>query len=205
MENSIFGANVDKLLILLTRLFKTFSAVKAAGSMPSLPEPAPIKKPLPASAAMKLGQKGLDLIKEFEGLKLESYQDEADIWTIGYGHIKGVAANQKITQEQADEFLRADVEQTEKDVNFLVKTKINQNQFDALVAFAFNVGSDVDDDNVAEGLGDSTLLRKLNSDDMAGAADQFLVWNKIRKKGVLTVSNGLSRRRAAERKLFLET
>jgi lysozyme len=87
----------------------------------------------------------------------------------------------------------------EQAVNSLVKVKLTQNQFDALISFVYNVGADIDADNIAEGLGDSTLLKKLNAGDYKGAADQFLKWDKANGK----VMKGLTIRRQAERALFL--
>lgn len=153
---------------------------------------------------MYISKKGLDLIKEFEGCKLKAYLCPAGIWTIGFGHTKGVYPGMVITQELADKFLIDDVWQFEREVESLVHVPVTQGQFDALVSFAFNVGSDIDEDTIPEGLGDSTLLRRLNAGDVAGAAAEFGKWNKVRKKGQLVVERGLTRRRAAERELFLE-
>ena len=148
---------------------------------------------------MYISKKGLDLIKLFESLELKAYRCPAGIWTIGYGHTKGVYPGMVITEELADKFLVDDVWNFEREVESLVTVEITQGQFDALVSFAFNVGSDIDDDLIAEGLGDSTLLRLLNKRDFQGAADEFPKWNKSRGK----VLNGLTKRRKAERELFL--
>jgi lysozyme len=148
---------------------------------------------------MYISKQGLDLIKKFEGLRLKAYLCPAGVWTIGYGHTKGVYPGMVITEELADKFLIDDVWQFEREVESLVHVPITQGMFDALVSFAFNVGSDIDEDNIAEGLGDSTLLRKLNSGDYAGAADEFPKWNKSRGR----VVRGLTVRRSAERALFL--
>lgn len=95
-------------------------------------------------ANRKISQSGLALIKQFEGCRLTAYQCSAGVWTIGYGHTAGVRKGMKITQEQADTFLRQDVAKFEKYVNnpaYVPFTdKLNQNQFDALVSFAFNLG-----------------------------------------------------------------
>lgn len=147
---------------------------------------------------MKLGAKGLALIKTFEGLRLTAYLCAGGVWTLGYGHTRGVRPNDICTQEDADAWLKADVSEAEWGVNSLVKVPINQNQFDALVSFTFNLGSDIDVDNIAEGLGDSTLLRKLNETDYVGAALEFKKWHKAGGK----VLSGLVKRRAAEQTLF---
>ena len=135
-----------------------------------------------------------DLIKEFEGCKLEAYPDPAsggEPWTIGVGSTKGVHKGMVITQEQADEYLVNDVAHAANAVNQMVAVSITQGEFDALCSFAFNLG--------IGNLKNSTLLKKLNSGDIQGAADQFLVWNKAAGK----VMAGLTRRRKAERALFL--
>lgn len=139
---------------------------------------------------MKTSDRGLALIREFEGLRLTAYQDAVGVWTIGYGTTRGVKKGQKITDAQAEELLREDVARFEPEVLRLVKVPLSQSQFDALVSFAYNLGS--------KNLGGSTLLRMLNAGDYKGAAGQFERWNKAGGK----VLAGLTRRRAAERKLF---
>lgn len=148
---------------------------------------------------MKTSDKGIALIKAHEGLRLEAYPDPAHGWavpTVGYGHTTAagppkVERGMRITEAGATEILRADLRKFERYVQDAVKVPLNQNQFDALVSFTFNLGPG--------NLRKSTLLRKLNARDYAGAADQFLVWNKAGGK----VLNGLTKRRAAERALFL--
>ena len=91
---------------------------------------------------MKISNKGLELIKRFEGCRLVAYQDSGGVWTIGYGHTKGVKKGQTITQAQADAFLVEDCGKAEAAVNkYYDRYHFNQNQFDALVSFAFNIGS----------------------------------------------------------------
>lgn len=141
---------------------------------------------------MVTSEKGLGLIKQYESLRLAAYKDSVGIPTIGWGHTgPEVKMGQKISQEEAVSLLRADVAKFEKTVGRLVRVAINQNQFDALVCFSFNVG--------AQALEDSTLLKKLNAGDFQGAADQLPRWNKAGGQ----VLAGLTRRRAAERQLFL--
>ena len=113
-----------------------------------------------------------DLIKEFEGCKLEAYPDPAthgEPITIGVGHTGGVKLGDVITQEQADEYLVNDVAHAANAVNQMVAVSITQGEFDALCSFAFNLG--------VGNLRNSTLLRKLNSGNKDSAANQFLVWN----------------------------
>lgn len=188
---------MGKLLILLTRLFQIFATSKAQKreeTIPSIPELP--KNEESQEQPMKLGTEGLELIKEHEGLRLKAYLCQAGIPTIGYGHTKGVKLGDTTTAEQAEAWLKEDVSDSENGVNSLVKITITQNQFDALVSFVFNLGSGA--------FGSSTLLKKLNSGDYSAAADQFLVWNKVRVNGKLQISNGLKRRRKAERELFLK-
>lgn len=146
---------------------------------------------------MNTSQSGINLIKGFEGKRLSAYDDGVGVWTIGYGTIKypngvRVKKGDTCTDAQAESYLKNDLVKFESAINRLVKVPLNQNQFDALSSFIYNLGE--------TNLSKSTLLRKLNAKDYKGAADQFLVWNKAGGK-VLT---GLVRRREAERNLFLK-
>ncbi|ENY0879769.1 lysozyme [Enterobacter hormaechei] len=145
---------------------------------------------------MQTSEKGIALIKEFEGCKLTAYRDSVGVWTIGYGWTqpvdgKPIRAGMTIKQETAERLLKTGLVSYESDVSRLVKVGLTQGQYDALVSFTYNLG--------ARSLSTSTLLRKLNAGDYAGAADEFLLWNKAGGK----VLNGLTRRREAERALFL--
>ena len=146
---------------------------------------------------MNTSQTGVNLIKGFEGKRLVAYDDGVGVWTIGYGTIKypngiRVKKGDTCTELQAETYLKSDLVKFENAINRLVKVPLNQNQFDALASFTYNLGE--------TNLSKSTLLRKLNAKDYKGAADQFLVWNKAGGR-VLT---GLVRRREAERNLFLK-
>lgn len=140
---------------------------------------------------MDISQKGIDLIKSFEGLRLEAYYDAVGVLTIGYGHTKGVVEGQVITEEEAEELLRNDLEIYEDAVINATVVDLTQGEFDALVSFTYNLG--------AGNLRRSTLLKLLNEDDKEGAANEFLKWNKAGGR----VLNGLVRRRQAERDMFL--
>jgi GH24 family phage-related lysozyme (muramidase) len=145
---------------------------------------------------MQISNNGINLIKQFEGCKLTAYQDSVGVWTIGYGWThpvdgKPVASGMTITQQKANSLLTEGVSQYEKGVTNLVNVPVNQNQFDSLVDFAYNLGV-----NALKG---STLLKKLNAGDYAGAAAEFPKWNKAGGKELA----GLTRRREAERSLFL--
>ncbi|UZM16241.1 lysozyme [Pseudomonas kielensis] len=145
---------------------------------------------------MKISQNGLSLIKWFEGCRLTAYQDVVGIWTIGYGWTTAVDGDpihegMVITQEKADELLREGIKQYEAPVNQNITITLKQYQFDALVAFTYNLG--------AKNFINSTLLKKLNAGEMQAAADEFLRWHKAGGE----VLFGLIRRRAYERDLFL--
>lgn len=138
----------------------------------------------------RIATAGLRIIQVSEGLALKTYLCPAQVWTIGYGHTKGVKAGDTCTKEQAEAWLLEDCEDAERAVQRLVTVPINQNQFDALVSFTFNLGSG--------NLTASTLLRKLNSGDYVGAALEFSKW----VKGGGRVLPGLVTRRKAEQNLF---
>lgn len=145
---------------------------------------------------MQTSEKGIALIKEFEGCKLTAYRDSVGVWTIGYGWTqpvdgKPIRAGMTIKQETAERLLKTGLVSYESDVSRLVKVGLSHGQFDALVSFTYNLG--------ARSLSTSTLLRKLNAGEYASAADEFMRWNKAGGK----VLNGLTRRREAERALFL--
>lgn len=141
---------------------------------------------------MNLSARGLRLIQAHEGLRLDAYRCPADVPTIGYGSTRGVQMGDSITEAQATELLMADIERFEDGVDRYVEVPLNQNQYDALVSFAFNLG--------VGALRDSTLLQKLNAKDYQGAADEFPRWVNAGGRELA----GLVKRRAAERALFLE-
>ncbi len=150
--------------------------------------------------SVRISQRGVDLIKRHEGLRLQAYRDAVGVVTIGYGHTRTARIGQVISPGDAEALLRADLDGFELGVARLVTRPINQSQFDALVSFAFNVGLDIDADRRAEGLGDSTLLALVNAGCDQEAAIEFLKWNKAGGRPLL----GLTRRRLAEAQLFLE-
>lgn len=143
-----------------------------------------------------LSDSGMKLLEQFEGLRLDAYLDSAGIATIGFGTIKYPNGNKvklgdKITKTQAKEYKLYDLKEFESTVNMYVTVPLSQNQYDSLVSLSYNIGSGA--------FKNSTLLKKLNSGDYKGAAEQFLVWNKVNSKKV----QGLANRRETERKLFL--
>jgi lysozyme len=146
---------------------------------------------------MKISQKGIALIKSFEGCYLKAYKCPASVWTIGYGTtepINGVAIHDgmTITQEQAEEALTNHLKRYENAVNNL-GVQFNQNQFDALVSFCYNLGT---------GIFKGSLLTAIKANDWQSVASQMLLYNKARVNGELTVLKGLDRRRKAEVALF---
>jgi lysozyme len=139
---------------------------------------------------MKTSQEGIALIKKFEGCELEAYLCSAEVLTIGYGHTQGVNEGDTCTQDEAEELLVKDLEEFEFYVNDIVEQELNQNQFDALVAWTFNLGP--------TNLRSSTLLKRLNEGDFDDAPYQIRRWNKAAGQ----VLDGLVRRREAEALLF---
>jgi len=141
----------------------------------------------------KINEAGLDLVRKSEGLRLEKYQDVAGKWTIGYGHLikKGEAFDGPITEQRATELLEQDLQIARSAVDELVSVSLNENQYSALVDFVYNVGKN----NFAA----STLLKRLNSGKYATTANEFVKWVYAGGRRI----DGLARRRAAERTLFL--
>ncbi len=138
---------------------------------------------------------GKDIIKKWEGLRLKAYLCPAGVPTIGYGHTYNVKMGQTISVAQAELFLDHDYQDAEEQVLSLVKVPLTENQLGALTSFVFNLG--------AGNLRISTLLRKLNLGDYSGAAEQFGAWNKARVNGAMIALDGLTKRRADEKNLFL--
>lgn len=138
---------------------------------------------------------GLELIKKYEGLRLNAYKDPAGILTIGYGHTKTVKPGMVINKDMADLLLKIDVMDAENAVRVLVNTELSQNQFDALVSFVFNVGR--------KNFERSMLLKKLNEGKILEAGEEFMKWTKAKQPGGLKELPGLVKRRAEEKVLFL--
>lgn len=141
---------------------------------------------------MKTSQRGINLIKQFEGCRLDAYKCPAGVWTIGYGHTEGVKQGDKISAAQAEAYLRTDLEKKyEKYVDKYAQYGWNQNEFDALVSFAYNVGS-ID------------KLTDKGKRDRAAIAAKMMEYNTATVNGVRTVLAGLTNRRKKEQALFLE-
>jgi lysozyme len=175
----------------------------------------------------RISQVGIELIQRFESCELEAYPDpgselgcicgqhglkmyeyrsienwkalKGHPWTIGWGHTgPEVVPGLRWTRRQADRTFEIDLLVYERGVTSLLTRDVTQNCFDALVSFAYNCGLDIDSDTVAEGLGDSTLLRLVNSGEFSAAADEFLKWDTSNGRKL----NGLHTRRLCERALF---
>ncbi len=139
---------------------------------------------------------GLNLIESFEGLRLQSYQDVAGIWTIGYGHIRGVSAGMTITEAQATAFLRQDAADAEQSVDSsCAGVPTTDNQFAAMVSLCFNIGRG----NFKQ----SSVLKSHRAGDTAAAAEAFLKWDKAHVDGALVVVAGLHNRRDKEKAFYL--
>jgi len=145
---------------------------------------------------MKLNKAGINLMHEFEGCKLTAYLCPANKWTIGYGNTyyetgKPVKLGDTITQERANELFNMIAEDFAKRVRTLLKTVLNENQFSALVSFAYNCG--------VANLNKSTLLRKVNANpNDPSITNEFIKWDKANGQPLA----GLTRRRTAEAKLY---
>ena len=149
-----------------------------------------------ATDEMHVSPSGVDLICNFEGLRLKAYDDGVGVWTIGFGTTKypngiRVKKGDTCTLDQAKAYMQNDLKSFEQTVNNTVKVPLNQNQFDALVSLAYNIGTNA--------FSKSTLVKKLNANDIRGAADQFDVWVNAGGKRM----QGLVNRRAKEKALFL--
>ena len=143
-----------------------------------------------------ISKTGIDLISSFEGIRLNAYDDGVGVWTIGIGttvYPNGVKVKKgdTCTEAQAKAYMAHDLKKFEAAVNNAVKIPLNQNQFDALVSLAYNIGTGA--------FSKSTLVKKLNGNDIRGAADQFDVWVNAGGKRM----QGLVNRRAKEKALFL--
>lgn len=162
----------------------------------------PVSKP----REPKFNDAGLKLIQHFEsclqpigGGDYRAYKDPVGIWTIGWGTIsypdgRAVRKGDVISQHEADKYLQWEIQEKSEGVRKLVKVPLNDDQFSALVSFAYNLGTGA--------LRKSTLLRLLNAGNYSGAAGEFIKWNKGRIDGKLTELRGLTRRRMSERNLF---
>ena len=150
-----------------------------------------------ATDEMHISPSGIDLICNFEGKRLTAYDDGVGVWTIGFGttvYPNGIKVKKgdTCTEAQAKTYMAHDLKKFEATVNKAVTVQLNQNQFDALVSLAYNIGTNA--------FSKSTLVKKLNANDIRGAADQFDVWVNAGGKRM----QGLVNRRTVEKALFLK-
>ena len=148
------------------------------------------KTELGENKTMNVSLEGLTLIKHFEGCELEAYLCPADVWTIGYGHTKDVKEGDTTTKEEADYLLQKEMIEYESYIDDMVDVELNQNQYDSLCAWVYNLGP--------SNLGSSTLLKVLNEGKYDEVPEQIKRWNKANGK----VLAGLVKRREAEALLF---
>lgn len=144
---------------------------------------------------MRVSERGKELIRKYEGLKLTAYKCPAGILTIGYGHTKTVRPEMSINREMAELLLDEDLKDVERIIKANVKVELNQNQFDSLASFVFNVG--------AGNFLKSSLLKKINEGKFEEAGNEFLKWTKARTNGGMKELPGLKKRREEEKKIFI--
>jgi len=144
---------------------------------------------------MRTGDTGLNLIKGYEGLRMSAHYAPTEEWTVGYGHTGTARHGMSVTEGDAERLLKDDVQPIEQLIGDTVRAPLNQNEHDALVSLIFNIGE--------ENWRRSTALRKLNAGDKLGAANSFEMWTKAFVNNELVTLDGLVRRRAAEKSLFL--
>ncbi|GJL94865.1 MAG: hypothetical protein DHS20C05_12700 [Hyphococcus sp.] len=144
---------------------------------------------------MRTGDTGLNLIKGYEGLRMSAHYAPSEQWTVGYGHTGSARHGMSVTEGDAERLLKEDVGPIEQLIGDTVRAPLNQNEHDALVSLIFNIGED--------NWKNSTVLRKLNAGDKIGAANSFEMWTKAHVNNELVTLDGLVRRRAAEKSLFL--
>jgi len=138
---------------------------------------------------------GVKFIQSFEALKLKAYKDSVGVWTIGWGHTRDVEKGDRITEEEAEKFIVEDIKVAEADINRFVEVELSENEFSALTSWVFNLGGG--------NLKTSTMLRRLNEGKKKEAANEMLRWDKAKVDGRMITLRGLTRRREAERIMFL--
>ncbi len=147
------------------------------------------------AVVMKTGETGLNLIKGYEGLRMSAHYAPSEQWTVGYGHTDTARHGMSVTEGEAERLLREDVSPIENLISETVRAPLNQNEHDALTSLIFNIGE--------QNWRRSSVLRKLNEGDKLAAAQGFEMWTKARVNGEIVTLDGLVRRRAAEKSLFL--
>ncbi|MGE0408105.1 MAG: lysozyme [Amphiplicatus sp.] len=144
---------------------------------------------------MRTGETGLNLIKGYEGLRMSAHYAPSEQWTVGYGHTSSARHGMSVTEGDAERLLKDDLKPIETLIADTVRAPLNQNEHDAVASLIFSIG----EDNWRR----SSVLRKLNAGDKLAAAQAFELWTKARVNSELVTLDGLVRRRAAEKSLFL--
>ena len=139
---------------------------------------------------MQLSKTGIELLKHFEGCELKAYQDSVGVWTIGYGHTKGIYEGLEITQSEAEKMLIDELPEYEGYITDKIVPRLQQHEYDALVCWVYNLGP--------TNLSSSTMLKKLNAGEFKEVPFQMKRWDKAGGQPLL----GLTRRRNAEALLF---
>ena len=139
---------------------------------------------------MKISEDGLELIKKFEGCETTAYQDSVGVWTIGFGHTKGVEEGQTCSIEDAESMLADEMDEYEGYINNMVKVELQQHEFDSLVAWVYNLGP--------TNLSESTMLKVLNGGQFDRVPDEMNRWTRAGGE----ILEGLVRRRQAESLMF---
>ena len=139
---------------------------------------------------MQISKTGIELLKHFEGCELKAYQDSVGVWTIGYGHTKGIYEGLEITQSEAEKMLQDELPEYEGYITDKVVPMLQQHEYDALVCWVYNLGP--------TNLSSSTLLKRLNAGEFKDVPFQMKRWDKAGGQPLL----GLTRRRNAEALLF---
>ena len=143
----------------------------------------------------QISKTGLELVKSFEGLRRRSEPLPGGGWIVGYGHTRSARQGVEVTEREAEYLLRYDLREVEKMVRNSIHAPLNQNEFDAIISFAWNIGRD--------SFHSSDVLKYINAGEMIAAAESFSAWRKARVDGRSIVVDALVRRRAAEKNLFL--
>jgi lysozyme len=184
MQLSNFGQSFLKIFAKLFR--PATSSGSGSASLPSGSSPVSFSNP------RSISDDGLTVLKHYEGCRLRAYRDSVGVWTIGYGDTENVTEGLVITQQEAEDRLERRLDRDfEPGVRAAITAPMRQEQFDAMVCLAYNIG--------VGAFSNSTLVKLFNAGDIQLAADQFLRWDKAGGKSL----KGLRRRRAAERALFL--
>lgn len=173
------------------------TSIPTVNGIPTVPLTAPVTDLTAAPTIVRhpphvldTNRTAIELIKEEEALRLEAYE-LGGLWLIGYGHLMLDGEKDVITEEEAEAFLVADLAWCESALERMIATHVSHNEFSAVSAFCYNVGS-----GKTRG---SSIVKRLNAEDRLGAADAFLLWNRMNGK----VMSALAKRRARERTLFL--